>query len=104
MFRPSRRELLQAGLAASAASLVPRSALARVDALLAAFDEQKTVEVPGPREQLLMDFDWKFTLGNECDPAKDLGFFAFQSDYLSSKTGSFGFATAKFDDSKWRKL
>lgn len=104
MFRPSRRELLQGGLAASAASLVPRSAFARVDALLAAFQEQRRVEVPGPREQLLMDFDWKFTFGNACDPAKDLGFFAFQSDYISSKTGSFGLATAKFDDSKWRKL
>ncbi|HKR27181.1 MAG TPA: FxLYD domain-containing protein, partial [Acidobacteriaceae bacterium] len=104
MFSPSRRQLLQTGLAASAASLLPNSAFARVNELLAGWDEQRPNAVPGPREQYLLDFNWKFTFGNLCDPAKDLGFFAFQSDYISSKTGSFTFATAKFDDSKWRPL
>ncbi|HLJ79122.1 MAG TPA: beta-galactosidase GalA [Acidobacteriaceae bacterium] len=103
MFSPSRRQLLQTGLAASAASLLPHTALARVDEWLA-WDEQRPNAVPGPREQYLMDFNWKFTFGNLNDPAKDLGFFAFQSDYISSKTGSFTFATAKFDDAKWRAL
>ena len=53
MFSPSRRQLLQTGLAASAASLLPR----RVNALLAAWDEQVHNAVPGPREQYLMDFN-----------------------------------------------
>ena len=104
MFTPSRRQLLQAGLAASAASLLPRRALASVDALLAGWDDRPAAAVPGPREQFLMDFGWKFTLGNLSDPAKDLNFYASQSDYMSAKTGSFEFATAKFDDSKWRPL
>jgi len=56
----------------------------------------------GPRERLLLDFDWKFFQGHGTDPARDLGFGANQGDF--AKSGSFGFATAKFDDSKWRSL
>ncbi len=55
-----------------------------------------------PREKLLFDFGWKFTLGNGVDPAKDLGFGKGQGDF--AKTGDFEFAKAKFDDSKWRTL
>jgi beta-galactosidase len=104
MFTASRRQVLQAGLAASAASLVPRHLWASVNALLAGWDGQPAPAVPGPREQFLLDFNWKFIHGHLCDPAKDLNFYADQSDYASSKTGSFRFATAHFDDSQWRPI
>jgi beta-galactosidase len=55
-----------------------------------------------PRERLLLDFGWKFTLGNGSDPAKDLGFGAEQEAF--SKSGEFEFARAKFDDATWRGL
>jgi beta-galactosidase len=55
-----------------------------------------------PREQLLFDFGWKFQFGHSADPARDLGFGYGQGDF--AKTGEFGFAKAKFDDSKWRTL
>jgi beta-galactosidase len=55
-----------------------------------------------PREQLLMDFGWKFTFGHGTDPARDLGFGTGQGDF--AKTGDFAFAKAGFDDSKWREL
>jgi beta-galactosidase len=55
-----------------------------------------------PREQLLFDFGWKFQFGHGTDPARDLGFGIGQGDF--AKTGDFGFAKAKFDDSKWRTL
>jgi beta-galactosidase len=55
-----------------------------------------------PREHLLFDFDWQFFQGNAADPARDLGFGKDQGDF--SKSGEFAFATAKFDDSKWRSL
>jgi beta-galactosidase len=55
-----------------------------------------------PREQLLFDFDWKFTFGNGDDPARDLNFGMGQGDF--AKTGDFGFAKAGFDDSRWRKV
>ena len=40
--------------------------------------------------------------GNAADPLHDLGFGMGQGDF--AKSGEFEFATAKFDDSKWRSL
>ena len=97
----NRREMLLSGLAASAVSSIPARAWARTDALLAALPEEAKAAA-GPRETLLFDFGWKFQLGNGSDPAHDLDFGKGQDDF--SKTGEFEFATAKFDDSKWRSL
>ena len=55
-----------------------------------------------PRERLLLDFGWKFFQGHASDPRRDLGFGMGQGDF--AKSGEFDFATAKFDDSKWRSL
>jgi beta-galactosidase len=101
----TRRDLLSSGLVLSASSLAARSALARTAALFADDPSQPSaaaIPALAPREQLLFDFGWKFTFGNGDDPSKDLGFGFGQSDF--SKTGSFGFAKAGFDDSSWRSL
>ncbi|MDE3188922.1 MAG: DUF4982 domain-containing protein [Acidobacteriota bacterium] len=101
----SRRNLLASGLALSASSLVARSAWGRTAALLAGYPEAASAEAlaaVAPREQLLFDFDWKFTFGSSIDPARDLGFGFGQGDF--AKTGEFKFAKARFDDSKWRTL
>ena len=101
----SRRELLHSGLALSVSSLVARSAWGRSAALLAESAQGASaaaLAAVAPRERLLFDFGWKFTLGNGCDPAHDLGFGADQGDF--AKTGDFAFAKAKFDDSKWRAV
>lgn len=100
----TRRDLLASGLALSTSSLLIRSAWARAAAALAGSAAPPTATTPavGPREQLLFDFGWKFTFGNTCDPAKDLGFGYDQGDF--AKTGDFKFAKAGFDDSKWRSL
>jgi beta-galactosidase len=101
----SRRELLCSGIALSASSLVARSAWGRTAALLAGLPETGSAEAlaaVAPREQLLLDFGWKFKFGHGSDPAHDLGFGMGQGDF--AKTGDFGFAKAKFDDSKWRAL
>jgi len=97
----NRRDLILSGLALSASSMVSSNAFARTNALLAQMAAQPT-GVAAPREKLLFDFGWKFTFGNGNDPAKDLGFGIGQGDF--AKTGDFKFATAKFDDSKWRSL
>lgn len=55
-----------------------------------------------PRVQLLFDFEWKFYQGHATDPARDLEFGKDQGDF--AKSGGFGFARARFDDSKWRSL
>jgi len=97
----SRRELLYSAMAFSASSLRTRSALARTAALIAG-NPVEAVPAVAPREQLLFDFGWKFTLGNGADPAKDLGFGNGQGDF--AKTGEFEFAKSKFDDAKWRAI
>jgi len=101
----SRRHLLCSGLAVSASSLMARSAWGRTAALLAGYPEAASAEALAaiaPREQLLFDFGWKFQFGHGTDPARDLGLGNGQGDF--AKTGDFGFAKAKFDDSKWRTL
>jgi beta-galactosidase len=100
----TRRDLLRSGLVLSASSVVP-SALARVNTLLVGYPNAASAEAlaaVAPREHLLFDFDWKFQFGHGSDPARDLDFGNGQGDF--AKSGDFKFATAKFDDSKWRAL
>jgi beta-galactosidase len=97
----SRRDLLRSGLALSATSLVAQSAAARAEGLFAAYAEDQPAAV-APRERWLLDFGWKFFQGNGADPSRDLGFGNGQGDF--AKSGEFGFAKDKFDDSKWRTL
>lgn len=92
----SRRDVLLAGGAFTASTLFARNAWARA----AAMTDVAHVESTGPREKLLMDFDWRFQFGHGTDPARDLGFGTGQGDF--AKTGEFEFAKVKFDDSKWR--
>lgn len=105
MAEATRRELLRSGLALATGSvMLPKAnalhaALAGPPGKGAAGDTAPGV---GPRERLLMDFGWKFTLGHGSDPLRDLGFGATQEDF--AKTGAFEFATGKFDDSRWRTL
>jgi len=101
----TRRDLLRSGIAVSASSLLPVSSLR---AASQPFEEPSRSPFPenalsiAPREHLLLDFDWKFFQGNAADPARDLDFGKNQGDF--AKSGEFEFATAKFDDSKWRAL
>jgi len=55
-----------------------------------------------PREQWLLDFDWRFAFGNGVDPTRDFGYGYGQGDF--SKTGDFKIATTDFDDKGWRAL
>lgn len=101
----TRRDLLRSGIAVSASTLLPGAGLQD-----AAFGQDAPANrlpaenqtLIAPRERLLFDFGWKFFQGNASDPARDLGFGKDQGDF--SKSGDFDFATAKFDDSKWRAL
>ncbi|MGD0158576.1 MAG: beta-galactosidase GalA [Terracidiphilus sp.] len=100
----TRRDLLQSGLALSTSSLLARSAWARAAALVsdAAVGGGGASSAIGPREQLLLDFGWKFQFGNGNDSAKDLDFGNTEEAF--AKTGDFKFARVGYDDSKWRAL
>ena len=59
----SRRNVLSGGLALSASSILARNAWARTAAAFSHFDDPSAATPAiAPREQLLFDFDWKFTL------------------------------------------
>jgi len=96
MVQMTRRDVVATGLVLSAPALLGDRGLAAGPVGIA------TATSVAPREKLLFDFGWKFTFGNGCDPAKDLGFGFGQSDF--SKTGEFKFAKPGFDDSGWRTL
>jgi beta-galactosidase len=103
MTEMNRRDLLRGAAAVGAHTLLAGKALARGFAgTPAAQHAASGFAAVAPRERLLLDFGWKFTLGNACDPARDLGFDAGLEDF--SKTVGFDFATEKFDDSHWRSL
>jgi beta-galactosidase len=100
----TRRDLLRSGLALSGTALVA-GPVGRAQALLAGYPDTlsaETMSAVAPREHLLFDFGWKFFQGHASDPLRDLGFGMGQGDF--AKSGEFWFATAKFDDSKWRDL
>jgi beta-galactosidase len=94
----TRRHLLCSGAATLASSFFSSSSIARA----AALETGAGAAAVAPRERLLLDFGWKLFQGHGTDPRRDLGFGAGQGDF--AKSGSFDFATEKFDDSKWRSL
>ncbi len=56
------------------------------------------------RERLLLDFGWRFHLGNACDPSKDFG-YGSESQGNFQKTGNFMAAgSIAFDDTDWRSI
>ncbi len=98
----SRRAVLRSGLALSAATFATSPAAARAEAMFAAYEQSEKDSLLAPRERTLLDFGWKFILGNGSDPVKDLGFGKGQGDF--SKSGYFDFSKPDYDDKKWRDL
>lgn len=98
----SRRDLLRSGVVLSGSTVLRQTGLARVQKIFDAAWTERTRTAVAPRERLLFDFGWRFTFGNAADPSRDLNFGEGWNNF--SKTIQFEFATAKFDDSKWREL
>jgi len=108
----SRRDLLKTGLLAPAA--VAASGMGPMGAALEAagvesdpLPAKATVNAPGSaagRERLLLDFGWRFHLGDANDPAKDFAFGLGRSGTFQ-KTGNFLSAgSIAFDDGDWRTI
>lgn len=58
-----------------------------------------------PRQRLLLDFDWRFHLGNAADQARDFGFGAPRREGTFAKASYVSAAgEPDFDDSMWRLL
>ncbi|HKO18072.1 MAG TPA: beta-galactosidase GalA [Acidobacteriaceae bacterium] len=113
MSKWTRRDLVKAGLAASAGVITGRDALAGQAETLA-----RTAQHPmqaaaavhnaassGLRERLSMDFGWRFALGNANDPDKDFGFGKLRREGTFAKSGRVdGPAAIRFDDSSWKQV
>ena len=107
----SRRDLLKTGLLAPAAVAAANGMGPFGVAMQVAGDHSSPLlasaspvsVTPGAgRERLLLDFGWRFHLGNADDPSKDFGFGSGSSGNFQ-KTGNFLSASSiAFDDSDWR--
>jgi beta-galactosidase len=102
MHRWTRRQILQSGVSAAAGACVTSA----VPIAVLRADEVVKVEpagaTPGIREQLLLDFGWRFQHGHAADPDRDLG---FGRGWMYAKSGQLFKASARdFDDKGWRAL
>jgi beta-galactosidase len=106
----TRRDLVKAGLAASAGVMTGKDLLAepRLAPAVAAFAQagaQVAGQAGSQRERLLLDYGWRFALGNANDPDKDFGFGKLRREGTFAKAGRVdGPANPRFDDSAWRKI
>ncbi|HKS66854.1 MAG TPA: beta-galactosidase GalA [Candidatus Acidoferrales bacterium] len=116
MAKWTRREVLRAGVAASVAPGMLKASLAAssgVDSAARSSSKGAPSSLPpnadlapaSPRERLLLDFGWRFHLGNADDAAKDFGFGATEVEATFAKSGDFPEVTQlDFDDSSWRQI
>jgi beta-galactosidase len=106
----TRRDLVKAGLAASATAiagndLVAEAASPHSVASTAMIPEVSATAAAAMRERLSLDFGWRFALGNANDPDKDFGFGKLRREGTFAKAGNVdGPAARRFDDSAWQKV
>ncbi|MDP9050175.1 MAG: DUF4982 domain-containing protein [Acidobacteriota bacterium] len=109
MSKWTRRDLVKAGLAASAGVMAGNDLLAesRESRLAPTMEFAQLAASPSgsAREKLLLDYGWRFALGNANDPEKDFGFGKLSREGTYAKSGRVtGPAAPRFDDSAWRKV
>ncbi len=107
----TRRGLLKAGLAASAGIFTGTDSAAfagdfqQPSAESAAAEQVADVAEASPRQRLLLDFDWRFHLGNAADQALDFGYGAPRREGTFAKAAFVAeVGEETFDDSSWRML
>jgi beta-galactosidase len=111
----TRRDLLKAGVVASAGVVtVSRAAQPGSAAAESGFNPElapPSTQGPqgdeadsSPRERLLLDFGWRFNLGDADDPARDFGYGALARERTFAKSGRIATAGLSFDDGGWRSI
>ena len=112
MAKWTRRDLVKVGLAASAGVMSGKDSLAdeRIVPAASAFaqagaDAHVADQANNLRERLVLDYGWRFALGNANDPDKDFGFGKLRGTGTFAKSGDPGGpAGPRFDASTWRKV
>ena len=112
----SRRDMLKTSLLAPAAVAAAHGITPLQAAMQAAGEtagplqegepaKPGTSAQPGAgRERLLLDFGWRFHLGDACDEEKDFGFGAGRSGNFQKTGGFLPASSFAYDDSDWRPL
>ncbi|MFZ0338438.1 MAG: beta-galactosidase, partial [Terracidiphilus sp.] len=112
----SRREMLKGSLlapavAAAASGMNPVAAAmhaaTETAGLLPAAPSgaaQKPAQPNTARERLLLDFGWRFHLGDACDATKDFGFGSGRGGNFQKTGGFLAASSLAFDDSDWKAL
>jgi beta-galactosidase len=114
MKKLTRRDLLKTGLIAPAVAAAAHDAAAHERLAAVGKEAAASPFPPGDgsdaansgagRERLLLDFGWRFHLGNANDPTKDFGFGEGSTGNFQ-KTGNFLHASSLgYDDSDWQSL
>lgn len=104
--------MLKAGLlvpAAAAQGMGPISAAAMIAAQSEAEpapigESAESAKEGAGRERLLLDFGWRFHLGNANDPARDLGYGGGRGGNFQKTGGFIAASSLPFDDGEWREL
>jgi beta-galactosidase len=108
----TRRDLVKAGLAASAGIVTRGEALSQVSGITTHKVGQPTQAAASRganpdnlRDRLSMDYGWRFALGHANDPDKDFGFGKLRREGTFAKSGRVdGPAAIRFDDSAWKQV
>ena len=90
----TRRDLLKSSIAVSAATAIS------TESASASADGPDT----SPRERLLLDSGWRFSLGRADDPARDFGFGGGKAETFAKSGDLFLPSSIKYDDSAWKKV
>jgi beta-galactosidase len=97
----TRRDLLKSTVAASAGTAIS------AQEILPGSQPQVAADGPRPlgtRQRLLLDPDWRFSLGHADDPARDFGFGGGHGETFAKSGDLFAPSTIKYDDSAWKKV
>jgi len=94
----TRRDLLRSGIAVSASTALSSGAAS------AAVRVEDTSRGVSPRERLLLDPGWRFSLGHADDPARDFGFGGGKGETFAKSGRLFPPGDIKYDDSAWKKV
>ncbi len=112
----SRRDMLKGSLlapavAAATGGINPVQAAMRATAEAAGplpaqepDSPQKPASSNAQRERLLLDFGWRFHLGNACDAEKDFGFGSGSGGNFQKTGGFLAPSSLAYDDSDWKPV
>jgi beta-galactosidase len=95
----TRRDLLKSGVAVSASIALSAGVASATPGL-----QNASPAAVSPRERLLLDVGWRFSLGHAEDPTRDFGYGGGKDETFAKSGDLFAPSSIKYDDSAWKKV